>query len=98
MHLMSACCNYQYLQQTPEKQRSRPNSVVSEMLAERRKTGGDNSDTASLLSVSSHRSDRRRTGECHLEGKISDYGLSLLAVIHTLIYDHRYNCLPVWLR
>lgn len=38
------------------------------MLAERRKTGGDNSDTASLLSISSHRSDRRRTGECYLEG------------------------------
>ncbi|KAF6018038.1 hypothetical protein EB796_023651 [Bugula neritina] len=52
--------------QTPEKQRSRPSSVVSDMMVDRRKTT-DSVETASVLSVSSHRSDRRKTGECNID-------------------------------
>lgn len=45
--------------------------MASEMLTERRKTASDSSDTASILSVasSSHRVDRRRTGECVLDSE-----------------------------
>lgn len=56
------------LQHTPEKQRSRPNSIVSEMLAERRKTNSEGGDTTSILSITSQRADRRRTGECKIDG------------------------------
>ncbi|XP_067937067.1 arf-GAP with SH3 domain, ANK repeat and PH domain-containing protein 2-like [Watersipora subatra] len=55
--------------QPPEKPKSRPASMVSDIIIDKRKTPSDSGETSSLLSVSSGRSDKRKTAEASLDSE-----------------------------